>query len=424
MDIKDLHRNGLSQREIARVTGHSRNTVARILSERAPQPFHTPPRPSRLDPFKPYLKERYGALSLSSVRLLDEIRPMGYAGSIDVLRRYVKSLAAEQHAAARATVRYETPPGAQAQVDWAYCGKLPDGKGASVYAFVMVLGFSRADYVEFTTSMDTPTLLRCHMNAFEYFGGMPAAILYDNMKQVRLERGRLNPQLMDFAGHYGFAVKTCRPYRPRTKGKVERLVDYVKDNFLAGRDFIDLADMNAQGRNWLDRTANVRFHATTGRRPIDLLIEERASLTPIRSVSPYQVCEQLERKVDAEGFVRAFGSRYSVPPKYVERQVVVCAFERKVIVRYRDAGNESGGGLGVIVAEHDRATTPGQCVADKEHIAQLWRTTLARAEAQGRARPETGGRAAIPAQWRTASGWDAPVEVAPLSRYEEEVAIP
>jgi transposase len=408
MDIKELHRSGLSQREIARQTGHSRNTVKRVLSDRAPKPFAVPVRGSALDPHKAYIKRQYEQYRLSSVRLLEDIRPMGYVGSIDVLRRYIRMLAAQENAAARATVRYETPPGAQAQADWASCGRLPDGR--SVYAFVMVLGFSRTDYIEFTTSMSLPTLLRCHMNAFEYFGGVPQAILYDNMKQVRLDRFRLNPQCIDFANHYGFTVKTHRAYRPRTKGKVERLVDYVKDNFLAGRSFVDLSDINAQARHWMDHTANVRVHGTTGRRPFDLLSEERAHLVPVRSIAPYQICEQLPRKVDAEGFVHAFGSRYSVPPSHIGRQVVVWAYDRKIVVRKPLAGGTDG----LIIAEHDRAASSGQCMADKEHIAQLWRATLDRA---GRAETCSGPLA----RWRT-DGWDAPVEAAPLSRYEEAAA--
>jgi transposase len=413
MDIKQLQRDGLSQRAISRMTGHSRNTVARLLAQKAPAPFATPARSSCLDAFKPYLRDRYGKVPLSSVRLLEEIRPMGYTGSIDTLRRFINTLAKHEHAAARATVRFETPPGAQAQADWASCGRLPDG--SSVYAFIMVLGYSRTCYIEFTTSMAIPTLLRCHMGAFEYFGGVPQAILYDNMKQVRSDRFRYNAQLIDFAGHYGFAVKTHQPYRPRTKGKVERLVDYVKDNFLLGREFADLADINAQGRHWMDTVANVRIHATTGARPVDLLASERESLTPIRSVVPYQIYELLERKVDVEGFVRARGSRYSVAPEYIERQVVVCVGERKIIVRPKSDGAPGG----LIIAEHDRATASGQCIADKDHLAQLWKATMERSE---KARAARGNPAPLSASWRR-QGWDAPVDVVPLSRYEE-VAIP
>src|SRR5205814_3487207 len=129
----------------------------------------------------------YVEYQLSSTRLLEEIRPMGYVGSVDVLRRFLKALRAEGRAQAKATVRFETPPGHQAQVDWAYCGSFPDSRGepVKIYAFVMVLGFSRMLYVEFTTAMDLSTLLACHQQAFEFFGGWPRELLYDNMAQVK-----------------------------------------------------------------------------------------------------------------------------------------------------------------------------------------------------------------------------------------------
>jgi transposase len=416
MDIKQLQRDGLSQRAIARMTGHSRNTIARTLAQKAPAPFATPARSSSLDSFKDYLRDRYEEVPLSSVRLLEEIRPMGYTGSIYVLRRFIKALSAMDHAAARATVRFETPPGAQAQADWASCGRLPSGQ--KVYAFIMVLGYSRMCYVEFTTSMAIPALLRCHMNAFEFFGGIAKAILYDNMKQVRIDRFRYNAQFLDFAGHYGFAVKTHQPSRPRTKGKVERLVDYLKDNFVLGRDFADLADINAQGRHWMDNVANVRIHATTGARPVDLLTAERDLLAPVRGVAPYQIYELFEHKVDTEGFVRAAGSRYSVPPAFIERRVVVCVGERKVLVRHRQGGKDVGAGL--IIAEHDRASAPGQSVADKDHIAQLWQVTVERAQAKSSS--GSGQAATSLALWRAQTA-DSPVEIVPLSRYEEAAAL-
>jgi hypothetical protein len=240
------------------------------------------------------------------------------------------------------------------------------------------------------------------------------------MKQVRIDRFRYNARMLYFAGHYGFTLKTHRPYRPRTKGKVERLVDYVKDNFVLGRAFADLADMNAEGRHWLDCTANVRIHATTQQRPFDLLEADRAALTPVRSIGPYQVCELIERKVDAEGFVRADGSRYSVPPSFVGKAITVCIAERRITIRSKVASGNPATGL--IIAEHERSIKPGASIADKDHIAQLWRATLERAELRMGASngddPDRPGQLAIRAR-----GWDCPVEPAPLSRYEEACAL-
>lgn len=184
------------------------------------------------------------------------------------------------------TVRFETPPGQQAQADGAYCGRFttPDGKPLSIYAFVMVLSYSRQLFVRFTTSMRLPELIACHQEAFQFFRGWSQTILYDNMKQVKLGPGQWNDAFLDFARHYGFTPKTHRIRRPRTKGKVERMVDYVKDNFLAGRVFHGLDDLNTQVRRWLDDVANVRLHATTQARPVDLFAQEQ--LTSLTSVAP------------------------------------------------------------------------------------------------------------------------------------------
>jgi len=392
MDIKDLHKQGHSIRHIARLTGHSRNSVRLALRERTPSPFSQPERVSKLDPFKAYVSSRYIEHRLSAVRFLDEIRPMGYSGSLDTLQRYLRSLRSAQACQEKATVRFETPPGAQAQADWAYCGKVGD---KSVYAFVIVLGFSRMLFIEFTFSMELAVLLECHKHAFAYFGGWTQSILYDNMKQVRLGPDQLNPLLLDFAGHYGFAVKTCRVRRPRTKGKVERVVDYVKDNFLLGREFEGLDDMNAQGRHWLDYTANVRIHATTNERPVDLLAKE--NLASVASIAPYPVGAYANRRVDAESFVHFSGSRYSVHPEHVGQSVTLVHLGGRVVVRAGD----------LVIAEHDAAPKPGSCMVDRAHIAELWKLTT---------RTETARQA----EWHQTP--HPVVETRSLSVYEEAAA--
>ena len=369
MDVQMLARQGHSQREIARLTGHSRNTVAKILSQPAPTPFQTPPRSSKLDPFKPYLDRRFRQCPLSAVRLLEEIAPMGYRGSVDLLRRYLRTLAAPDRALAKATVRFETPPGLQAQVDWAHCGRFPDPEGTlvSIYAFVMVLAFSRMLTVEFTAAMDLPVLLRCHQNAFAFFGGWPKELLYDNMKQVKLvpgPHGAWNPLFLDFVHHYGMTPRVCRVRRPRTKGKVERIVGYVRDNFLLGRSFAGWEDLHGQGRHWLTHTANVRIHATTGKRPIDLLSAEH--LTKLASITPYRLRQTSVRTVDVEGFVHLEGSRYSTPPEYVGQPVLVEQGENRITLRQGER----------LIAEHPRAKRRGECVVDRAHIAAFWKLAM------------------------------------------------
>jgi DNA replication protein DnaC len=155
MDIKELKQQGHSIRDIAQLTGHSRNTVRKVLRGEHTMKVKSAPRASRLDEFKEYLRTRYEEHRLSAVRLLAEIKPMGYTGGLATLRRFLRTLKCDLVRQGKLTVRFETPPGRQAQADWAYCGRFPttDGKLIPVYCFVMVLSFSRMLFVRFTTSM-------------------------------------------------------------------------------------------------------------------------------------------------------------------------------------------------------------------------------------------------------------------------------
>jgi Integrase core domain len=209
-------------------------------------------------------------------------------------------------------------------------------------------------------------LIRCHQAAFDYFGGWTREILYDNMKQVRDGPGQLNEQFADFADHHGFTVKTHRPYRPRTKGKVERHVDYLKDNFLAGRTFAGIDAMNTAVLQWLDTEANARIHGTTGQVPRDLLGAEH--LTPVSVCVPYRLSQPVKRTVSREAMVHFNGSRYSVPPKLAGLPVWIEAHGGRVTVR---AERQAKGA----VAEHQEAVKPGQAIVARAHLAELWRLT-------------------------------------------------
>jgi len=366
MNIRFLQKQGHSVREIARLTGHSRNTVRKLLrAKRAPVPAPRV-RASKLDPYKPYLTERWQTHGLSAVRLLPEIVAKGFAGSPQIVRRFLQTLKATRHTDQALTVRFETPPGEQAQCDWAEVGRYPqpDGTSIRVYAFVMILGFSRYLYVEFTRSMTLATLIRCHQNAFAFFGGWPRRILYDNMRQVVVGPERINARFLDFTRHHGFEVKRCRPYRPRTKGKVERSVSYLRDSFLNGRTFAGLDDLNAQGRHWLGSVANVRVHGTTQARPCDRLLEE--TLTPCAGLNAYQVAHSTARTVGVEALVRYEKSDYSVPARWVGTRVTVDAGDNVIVIRAKD----------LIVAEHRVATAAGQRIESPAHVRERWERSV------------------------------------------------
>ena len=286
VDIVSLHRQGLSIRAIARRLGVSRNTVRAALRRDGPPkraPQHRPR--SKLEPFRDYLLARLAEFpELSAEVLLEEIRAMGYSGGRTILKEFTLPYRVRRR---EPVVRFETPPGQQAQVDWAHLGvHAIGGKPAQLYLFVMVLGFSRALYAEVTTSMGMEPFLSAHVRAFVAFGGVPEQLLYDNAKTVVLSRGRggpvFHPALLDFAGTCGFSPKVCRPYRAKTKGKVERTIGYVRDRFFVGRTFADVADLETQLGAWIDGVANARTHKTTGERPVDRLAREKlAALPPV-----------------------------------------------------------------------------------------------------------------------------------------------
>jgi transposase len=288
VDIVALHRQGVPIKAIARELGVGRNTVRRALRRKGPPTYRRTPEPGKLEPFKDYLLARLSEFpELSAAALLEEIRAQGYEGGISILKDFTRPYRKRRR---EPVVRFETPPGLQAQVDWAELGRHElDGQEVGLHLFVMVLGFSRALYAEAVTAADLATFLACHARAFAFFGGMPAEVLYDNAKVVVLERTaagpRYNPGLLDFAGRYGFAPRLCRPYRARTKGKVERSIGYLRDRFFCGRRFSGLEDLNAQLLAWLDAVANRREHATTGERPIDRLARE--GLTPFALAPPW-----------------------------------------------------------------------------------------------------------------------------------------
>jgi len=325
--IRHLKREGLSISEIARRTGHDRKTIRKVIKGEA-QPVYKqrPRRASKLGPYKTYVKARMDAGMSNAVKMLKEIRAMGYTGGISILKEFM----GPHRRKAKAVQRYETPPGEQAQVDWGTCGKIYQaGILRTVYCFVMTLGYSRMTYVEFTLRCDTRAFIRGHINAFSFFGGVVKTCLYDNLKSVKLatldDGVRLNPTFADFADTFGFIPKICRPYRPETKGKVESGIRYVKGNFLLGETFCDLNEMNAHVLGWLSTVANRRIHGTTGEVPLERFEEE--GLAPIRAGMVFDTTLYQRRKITRDCLVSYQGCRYSVPYRFAGREAMIKDYE-------------------------------------------------------------------------------------------------
>ncbi len=294
MEIKVLARQGHGIKAIARQLGLSRNTVRKYLrgESGAPRYKSRARRACKLDPFKDYLQERIEAARphwIPATVLMREIEGLGYTGGISQLKSY---LAPFKRRTPDPVVRFETPPGKQVQVDFTTIRR---GR-APLKAFVATLGYSRATFVRFFEREDSEAWLSGLREAFAYFGGVPEEALFDNAGTIITERDaygegqhRWHPRLAALAEQYGFRPRVCRPYRARTKGKVERFNGYLKGSFItplaatlksAGLT-LDVATANAHIGRWCEEVAHQRIHGTTGEKPARRLAEERLVLQPL-----------------------------------------------------------------------------------------------------------------------------------------------
>ncbi|RVT46678.1 IS21 family transposase [Rubrivivax albus] len=292
VEIRVMARRGEGVREIARQLGCSRNTVRRYLRDEDARRYGPrAPRACKLDPYRAYVLERVEQARprwIPATVLLRELVERGYTGGISQLKAFLAPL---KKAVPEPVVRFETPPGRQMQADFTVVRRGCD----PLLALVATLGYSRATFVKFTTAEDAGTLCDALREAFDYFGGVPAEVLMDNAKSVVIERDaygpglhRWNDELLSLSDECGFTPRLCRPYRAKTKGKVERFNGYLKGSFVVPL----AASLKASGltltpelanwhvRRWLDEVANERVHGTTGAVPAVRLAEERAVMLP------------------------------------------------------------------------------------------------------------------------------------------------
>lgn len=364
MEIRNEHKKGLSYTEIAR-KHHIDPRTAKKYAESDVRPVYTltAPKPSKLDPYKHLIDMWLEEAPYSAVRIHEKLMEQGCDCKYTIVRQYVATRKAALNE--KATVRFETTPGLQGQVDWGFFENykvLENGESRKLYCFLMVLGYSRMRYIEFVTDMSTTTLIKCHINAFRYFDGYPEEILYDNMKQVVVKRmlkqseSELNKQFEDFAGFYGFKPILCRPYRGQTKGKVERTVRYVRENFMVGIRYHSLADLNSQAHAWCNKI-NARIHGTTNERPIDRLPEE--NLLPLRR--EYIVDKINLRRVEKDCLISYAGNKYSVPAEYVGRDVTVIVLDHMLAAYFE----------GKQIALHKLSYSKNSLNVNKEHYKSM-----------------------------------------------------
>jgi transposase len=323
----------------------------------------TEPKPTKLDEYKQQVDMWLEEAPYSAVRVLEKLTEQGFTGKYSMVKEYVRGKKMDLDE--KAVVRFETMPGLQGQMDWGFFEDhtvLEDGKLKKLYCFLLVLGYSRMRYIEFVTDMSTNTLIRCHANAFRYFGGYPEEILYDNMKQVVVKRllkqedSTLNRQFEDFAGFYGFKPILCRPYRGQTKGKVERTVQFVRDNFMVGIKYNALDDLNGQALAWCNKI-NAKVHATTNEIPFERLKKE--GLSPL---SREYIIDKINlRRVQKDCLISYGGNQYSVPSEYAGRDVAVVALDN-MLAAYHE---------GKQIAIHRLSYTKRDMVVNPSHYRKL-----------------------------------------------------
>ena len=362
--LRDLFNENLSISEIARQTGHDRKTIRKYInSETPPLRKERHKKPGKLDPFKDYITKRLNEHPFSALRLYREIQDQGFTGKYGIVKNFIREIKPKMDVPA--VYRYETKPGVQAQVDWAECGKIEiDGKIRKLHCFTMILGFSRMRFAEFTLQIDVFTLIQCHKNAFDYFGGYPEEILYDNMKQIVLDRKQVsseskwNPKFEDFFKHYGFIPRLCRPYHPQTKGKIESTVKFVKRDFFMGGNFTSFSDINQKLQQWLLRV-NSSIQGTTHEIPAEKLKHE--NLNRLDEVIPYQITKEESRKISPDSHLSYLGNKYSVPYKFAGRtaRLQICDTYFSVFV-----GNEQ-------ICRHEIIPGHGRVSRNKDHFKGL-----------------------------------------------------
>ena len=333
--------------ELARRFALDRKTVRRCLRAAAWRPYQRPdPAATLLTPHAAYLEARAPKVRYSAQVLLQELRQQGYRGGYDTVRRFVRPLRTARRLAEATVRRFETPPGAQSQIDWG-TATVPFRQQPRVrHVFVLTLGFSRRSFYHISPTEQLPQFLDAHERAFEYFGGRTREHLYDRPRTVchGSEQGRIiwNPTFRAFADYWGFEPRLCRPYRAQTKGKVESGVKYFKGNFLPGRAFIDDVDLHEQLVEWMATIADVRRHGTTHERPIDRFAQERPALVPTTGQPSFRLEAPLARIVADDWLVSLDTNRYSVPFTLIGQPVEVHRCNGTLRILHR----------GAVVAEH------------------------------------------------------------------------
>ncbi len=350
---------------IAKQVRVHRDTVARVLGQAGLPRLGRPHRPSKIDPYLPFIRETLAKFpTLTASRLHGMVRERGYVGGQSQFRHVIACH--RPRPPAEAFLRLATLPGEQAQVDWGHFGQMVIGRAhRPLMAFVAVLSYSRQIFLRFFLDARMENFLRGHLGAFTAWDAVPRVILYDNLKSAVLERHgdaiRFHPTLLAFAGHYRYEPRPVAVARGNEKGRVERAIRFVRDNFFAARKYADLDDLNAQADAWCRGPAADRRcpqqDAGTVREAFAAEVPRLLSLPD----NPYPVVEQVAVAVGKTPYVRFDKNDYSVPHTQVRRSLTVLADPDRV--RVVDGPQ--------VLASHRRSYDKGERIEDPAHIRAL-----------------------------------------------------
>ena len=336
-DYRD--RQQLKSAQIARSLGLDERTVAKWIDEPRYHLRHSPPRTSKLDPFKPQIRQWLESHPYSAQQIFQRLQEAGFDGGYSIVKEYAR-LIRPKRAPAYLTLSFA--PGECAQVDWGLWGSVAVGETRrKLSLFVMVLCYCRMMYLEFTLSQKMEQFLACHQHAFEFFGNrVPEKIMVDNLKSAVLKRltGEapvFNPRYLDFANHYGFTIKPCGVRKGNEKGRVESGVGYVKKNLLNGLEISDFSVLNPLAREWLDNIANIRIHGETHKRPVDLFQEEQPRLHAAPA-TPFDIGSIHSVRASSRFRVTLDTNRYSVPAQYASTPLTLKAYPDRLCIYHRD----------------------------------------------------------------------------------------
>jgi transposase len=316
-----------------------------------------------LAPFRGQIVRLLETHPYTATQIFQRLREAGFKGGFSILKEYVRKVRPPR---TEAFLTLSFAPGERAQVDWGQYGTITVGNTTRRLSFfVMVLCYSRKLYVEFTLAETMEHFLACHEHAFEYFGGICAGVMVDNLKSAVLqhavgEQPVLNPRYKEFADHYGFKIIPCGVAQPQSKGRVENAVGYIKKNFLAGSQLTDFKLFNPAAREWLDTVANVRLHGATKQKPLELFEKEKPCLKPL-PLRSYDL--GLIRATQANSRFRvAFDSNtYSVPAEYAGKRLVLKVHPEHLCIYHEDK----------LIARHTRSYERNRDFEQEDHPRPL-----------------------------------------------------